>query len=252
MTLRLLRTGVARGAFNMGLDEAVLGSVAEGRQPPTLRFYGWNPPTVSLGYFQGLDDEVDREACRAAGVDVVRRITGGGAVFHDDELTYSVVIPERHPLARADIMESYRFLCSGLVDGLARLGLRAEFAPLNDILVDGRKVSGNAQTRRRGCILQHGTVLLGVDPERMFGLLKVPSEKLKGKLIQDIKDRVRGLDQLLGRLVGFDEAADALAAGFAAALGVELSLAEPTADELAEAERHAEERYANEAWTSKR
>jgi len=95
-------------------------------------------------------------------------------------------------------------------------------------------------------------VLLGVDPERMFGLLKVPSEKLKGKLIQDIKDRVRGLDQLLGRLVGFDEAADALAAGFAAALGVELSLAEPTADELAEAERHAEERYANEAWTSKR
>ena len=101
MTLRLLRTGVARGAFNMGLDEAVLGSVSEGRQPPTLRFYGWNPPTVSLGYFQGLDDEVDREACRAAGVDVVRRITGGGAVFHDDELTYSVVIPERHPLARA-------------------------------------------------------------------------------------------------------------------------------------------------------
>ncbi|HRW25793.1 MAG TPA: lipoate--protein ligase family protein, partial [Spirochaetia bacterium] len=85
-----------------------------------------------------------------------------------------------------------------------------------------------------------------------FSLLKVPSEKLKGKLIQDIKDRVRGLDQLLGRRVGLDEAADAFASGFAAALGVELSPAEPSPDELAEAERHAEERYANEAWTAKR
>ncbi len=252
MTFRLLETGVHPGAFNMGLDEAILASVAEGREPPTLRLYGWNPPTVTLGYFQGLDEEVDREACARMGVDIVRRVTGGGAVFHDAELTYSVVLPETHPLARPNILDSYRILCAGVVEGLARFGLSAEFAPINDVLVDGRKISGNAQTRKRGCILQHGTILLDVDVDRMFALLKVPSEKMKGKLIEDVKQRVTSLRSKLGRTVGLPEAAAAFAAGFSRALGVELEAARPSPEELADADRIAREKYGTEEWTAKR
>jgi len=252
MTFRLLETGVQPGAFNMGLDEAVLNAVAEGRQPPTLRLYGWNPPAVTLGYFQGLEDEVDREACSRMGVDIVRRVTGGGAVFHDAELTYSIILPESHPLARPGILDSYRVLCAGVVEGLARFGLAAEFAPINDVLVQGQKVSGNAQTRKRGCILQHGTILLDVDVDRMFALLKVPSEKMKGKLIEDVKQRVTSLRHKLGRSVGLSEAAAAFAAGFSKALGVELESALPSPEELEEGGRIGREKYGTEAWTGKR
>ncbi|HBE46121.1 MAG TPA: lipoate--protein ligase family protein, partial [Spirochaetaceae bacterium] len=146
---RLLETGFHTAAFNMGLDEALLGSVAEGKSLPTLRFYGWKPPAVSIGYFQGLHEEVDVDACRAAGVDVVRRITGGGAVFHHYEVTYSIVVPLSHQLARPNILDSYRLLLGGIIDGLALLGIEAEFAPINDIVTGGKKISGNAQTRKR-------------------------------------------------------------------------------------------------------
>ena len=252
MTFRLLETGVHPGSFNMGLDEAILAAVAEGREPPTLRFYGWNPPTVTLGYFQGLDEELDREACARMGVDIVRRITGGGAVFHDAELTYSIVLPESHSLARPGILDSYRILCAGVVEGLARFGVPAEFTPINDVLVGGQKISGNAQTRKRGCILQHGTILLDVDVDRMFALLKVPSEKMKGKLIEDVKQRVTSLRRILGRIVGLDEAASAFAAGFSEALNIRLEAARASPRELEDADRIAREKYKTEEWTAKR
>jgi len=249
---RLLETGKSPGAFNMGLDEAILNSVAEGRQPPTLRMYGWNPPTVTLGYFQGLEDEVDREACSRAGVDIVRRVTGGGAVFHEAELTYSIVLPESHPLARSSILDSYRALCAGIEEGLALYGLKGEFVPLNDVLVGGKKISGNAQTRKRGCILQHGTILLDVDVERMFSLLRVSSEKLKGKLIKDVKERVTSLRSQLGRSVELTEAAEVFSKGFATALNVELRKTEPSPSEREEGGRIACEKYSTEAWIGKR
>ncbi|HSV56534.1 MAG TPA: biotin/lipoate A/B protein ligase family protein [Magnetospirillaceae bacterium] len=252
MTFRLLETGRNPGAFNMGLDEAILVAVAEGRQPPTLRLYGWDPPAVTLGYFQGLEDEVDREACARLGADVVRRVTGGGAVFHDAELTYSLALPEGHPLARPGILDSYRVLCAGVVAGLAAFGLLGEFVPLNDVLVGGRKVSGNAQTRKRGCILQHGTILLDVDVERMFSLLRVPSEKVKGRLIEDVKQRVTSLRHQLGRPVDLGEAVSAFAKGFRSALGVDLKPGAPSQEELDDGRRIASEKYGTEEWTAKR
>ncbi len=252
MTFRFLDTGTAPAAFNMGLDESILHAVAEGRQEPTLRLYGWSPPAVTLGYFQGLEDEVDRVACERTGVDVTRRVTGGGAVFHDQELTYSIVLPESHPLFDPDIRAFYRVLCSGIVRGLEFLGLEAEFAPLNDVLVGGRKVSGNAQTRRGGCVLQHGTILLDVDVDWMFSLLRVPSEKLKGKLIQDVKERVAGLRSLLGRSVPYPEAVEVFTRGFAAALDLDLKKAEPSPGEVEEGARIAREKYASEDWIARR
>ena len=249
---RLLETGPGRAFHNMGLDEAILGSVAARLSPPTLRLYGWNPEAISLGYFQGIHDEVDVEACARAGVDLVRRITGGGAVFHAAEVTYSIVIPEGHPLAPGSILESYRLICAGIVEGMKRLGVEPEFAPINDINCRGRKLSGNAQTRKLGCLLQHGTILLEVDVDRMFSLLKVPKEKSAGRLISEAKARVTSLSEILGRKIGYDECSTALAGGFAEALGIEFESDTPSAGEEAEAERLAQSKFSQPAWVFRR
>jgi lipoate-protein ligase A len=236
----------------MALDEALLETVADGAAP-VLRFYGWSPPAVSIGYFQGLEEEVDRGACARRGVDVVRRISGGGAVFHDAEITYSLIIPLDHPLAGTSIMGSYGRLCSGVTAGLGLLGIDAVFAPINDIIAAGKKVSGNAQTRRQGCVLQHGTVLLDIDPELMFELLKVPREKIKGKLIRDIKSRVTGLRTLLGRDIPFSEAREVLARGFRGALSLTYSgLSRPSPSEEARAAALVREKFASDVWLRRR
>ncbi|GHU65300.1 octanoyltransferase LipM [Spirochaetia bacterium] len=251
---RLLQTGCHNAYYNMGLDEALLESVSQGSSPPVLRLYGWKPPAVSLGYFQGFEEEVDAEVCAGLGVDIVRRISGGGAVFHDKEITYSLIMPQDHPLAGNSIMDSYEKLCSGIVAGLLLLGIEAVFAPINDILASERKVSGNAQTRRQGCVLQHGTILLDTDVDRMFSLLKVPQEKMKGKLIQDIKARVTGLYTLLGREISFDEGAEALAQGFKKSLGLDYVSMEdaPTTAEEERALSLAEEKFASPQWLHRR
>jgi lipoate-protein ligase A len=250
--IRLLETGFADAYFNMGLDEAILESVSRGDSPPTLRFYGWKPKAISLGYFQGARQELDIKACAAKGVDIVRRITGGGAVFHDSELTYSIAIPESHPLARASILDSYGWICSGLVRGFDILGLKAQFSPINDIVWDGKKISGNAQTRRLSCILQHGTVLLDVDVDEMFSLLLVPKEKAAGKMIADVKERVSSLSKALGRKADFQEVQIAMGQGFGQALDLEFLREEPSAAEVERALHLAKEKFSSESWIYKR
>ena len=252
MKLRFIDSGAAPGALNMGMDEAVLNSVSTGEAPPTLRLYRWSPPCVTVGYFQGLEAEVDLEACRRSGVDAVRRLTGGGAVFHDAEITYSLVLPLAHELAPDDILESYRLICMGLIRGLAILGVESAFEPINDIAAGGKKLSGNAQTRRHGCLLQHGTVLLDLDPERMFSLLKVPAEKLKGRLIEEVQARVTSLRALLGREVSYEEAASALRRGFAEAWGAELVQGAFSEAEAVQARLLAAERFSRPEWNGRR
>lgn len=250
---RVLKTRLAPAAWNMGLDEAILHEVAAGTVLPTLRIYGWQPPAISIGYFQGLEEEVDREACRRAGVDIVRRITGGGAVFHHHEVTYSIVLPLDHPLARPNIVDSYRLLCGGIVAGLAKLGIEASFAPINDILAGGKKISGNAQTRRQHCILQHGTILLDVDVDLMFSLLKVPQEKARGKLIEDIKSRVTSVRHCIGaERAAFETVAQAMVQGFAESLDLALHEAAPAEAELLMAGRLAAEKFASPEWNERR
>jgi lipoate---protein ligase len=240
------------GAMNMGIDEAVMGSVSRGESPPTLRLYTWSPPCVTVGYFQSLEAEVDLAACRAAGVDAVRRLTGGGAVFHHKEITYSVILPLGHELACEDVLESYRRICSGLIAGLAYLGVEASFEPINDIGFKGKKLSGNAQTRRESVLLQHGTILLALEPERMFSLLKVPAEKLKGKLAEEMRERVTCLETILGREVPPLEAARALARGFAEAWGAELEEGGLSLKEEEEAKGLASGRFSRPEWNLKR
>ncbi len=248
---RFLESAYNDAFFNMGLDEAVLDSVAYGARP-TLRLYAWEPKAVSIGYFQGLKDEVDEAACKAIGVDVVRRLTGGGAVYHADELTYSIIVPEKHPLAGKSILESYKNLSAGLIKGLEELGINAFFAPLNDICWQDKKISGNAQTRRKGCILQHGTLLLSVNAEEMFSLLKVPNEKLKDKVIESVKARVGSVSDILGRGISYKEAALAAETGFRAVLGSLGKKEEATGLELENAKKSAVNRFQNTEWTKRR
>jgi len=195
---RLLPFWKHRAAVNMAIEEAVAEGVAFDGAPPTIRFYSWEPSAVSIGRYQKVWDEVDLEACARLGVDVVRRRTGGGAVFHDQagEITYSVIAPE--DLMGCDIKGSYRMVCGWVISALESLGISAEFAPINDVVVDGRKISGCAQTRHNGVFLQHGTVLYDLDARAMFSLLRVDPLKMADKNIASVEDRVTSVRELTG------------------------------------------------------
>jgi len=249
---RLLQTGYKTAAMNMALDESVLRHVASGESPPTFRLYGWKPPAVSIGYFQSLAEEVDLDVCKELGVDVVRRITGGGAVFHDDEVTYSAVLPEDWESIPDSIPGSYQFICEGILQGLAKLGVEASFQGLNDIAAQGKKISGNAQTRRKGVVLQHGTILISVDLEKMFTLLKVPSEKTRKKMIESAKERVTSINDVLRNPVSFREVVSALTSGFEESLDLRFDWSSLSGRELSQAEKIAKEKYGAEHWNRMR
>jgi len=247
----LLPLRVDDAFMNMAIDEALLKLNAEGKSPNTIRFWRWLPSTISIGCFQSVEREVDLEVAKRYGVDVVRRITGGGAVFHDHggELTYSVVCKQGD--VPDDIIESYRLICGGLVHGFERLGLRAEFKPVNDVLGNGKKISGSAQTRRWGSVLQHGTVLIAPDVRRMFELLRVTPEKISDKFIASVFERVTTVERELGRKPSFEEVREAMSKGFEKSLDVKLSEGELTSDELKLA-AELEPKYASDKWLRKR
>ncbi len=214
MQFRILKTGYQNAAFNMALDEVLIERIALKKSLPALRFYGWSPKAISIGYFQSLEEEVDVEKSKNLNVDIVRRLTGGGAVFHDDEVTYSIHVPMDLNILPIQILPSYKKICEAIIEGLKFFDIQAQFAPLNDIVVDGQKISGNAQTRKKGIIMQHGTILKSVNVDEMFKLLKVPNEKLKGKLIDDIKKRVSSIDNCVQKQISFEQIVEALKSGF--------------------------------------
>lgn len=229
--------------LNMAIDEAVSEAVGGGAEP-TIRFYGWAPSAVSIGYFQQIGVETDMRNCAEIGVDIVRRRTGGGAVFHDSqgEITYSVIAGE--DLFPRDILESYRLICGWITDSLLSLGIKSEFKPINDIVVGGKKISGNAQTRRGGVLLQHGTILHSVDAQKMFSVLRVPDEKIRDKMITSVRERVTSISQQ--RVVSWGEAYEALMDGFTR--GKDFTLGALTDDELRRARCLVDERYRTDAW----
>lgn len=237
--------------YSMAIDEAILKLNSEGRSPNTLRFWRWQPSAVSLGYFQSVDREVDLQAADKYGVAVVRRLSGGGAVFHDydGELTYSVVC-RQNDLPR-DIMESFKVICGGLIKGFERLGLKARFAPLNDVEVGGKKISGSAQTRKWGSVLQHGTILVDPSIRLMFELLKVSPTKISDKFIASVYERVTSLTRELKKRPSFDEVRDAMCAGFADSLGVRFEEDDLTAEEIKLAQE-LKAKYASSEWLNKR
>ena len=249
---RLLETENYTAAANMAIDRAVIVANSEGKVPPTVRFFSWKPPAISIGYFQSLEEEVDLDICKKLGVDYVRRITGGGAVFHDEELTYSIVIPESHSQIPKNIIESYGRICGALMKGLKHLGIESKYAPINDIITGGKKISGNAQTRKAKTVLQHGTILMDLDVDKMFSLLKVPNEKIKDKLIVDVKQRVTSVKQILGEDIRFNEAAEAMKIGFEEEFNVELVDGSPTEEEIELAKKFERECFSARDWNHRR
>ncbi len=243
---RLIKTIKTNGAMQMAIDEAILTHRIKNKVPNTLRFFTWNPKCLTIGYFQNLKKEVDIEKAKALGIDVVRRYTGGGAVFHDKELTYSLAISEKY--VPQDITESYKFICSGIIRGLNLMGVASDFKPVNDIVVGNKKISGNAQTRKEGVVLQHGTILLDIDVKKMFSLLKVPDEKIKDKMVKAVEERVTSLTKELGRDVSVDELRGLLIKGFEDAFRVRFEESELTNEEKMLAKKLCKEKYSKSEW----
>jgi len=249
---RLLKTEDNSAFTNMAIDRAVMVENGKDKAPPTVRFYTWKPPAISIGYFQSLKEEVDLEVCKNLGVEYVRRITGGGAVFHDKELTYSIVISESHPLVPKNILESYRRICGSIIRGLKHLWIESKYAPINDIIVNNKKISGSAQTRKSKTVLQHGTVLIDVDVDKMFKILKVPNEKIKDKLIADVKQRVTSIKHISGNNTSFNDVADAMKIGFEEEFGIELVNGDLTRKEIDLTKKFEKECFSTYEWNYRR
>lgn len=259
----------------MAIDEAVLIHVANKQVLPTIRFYAWERPTLSMGYFQRFTRDVDEAALQVRNFDVVRRMTGGRAVLHDRELTYSVIVPGDHEWAQVSVTESYRHLSYGLRDGFRNLGVEAEIVSLADekerdkyssvgsaacfdspswyeLVVGGKKIAGSAQVRAHGGLLQHGSLLLDLDIDDLFSVLKFGNERFKQRAREEFADRAVSVKQLTQRDVSFSEAAAAFAKGFQTGLALELVPAELLSEESEMARQLAKEKYQTEAWMKRR
>jgi lipoate-protein ligase A len=254
----------------MAADETMLMALAEGTVRPTLRFYGWNPPAVSIGYFQKLDEEIDRAACARLGIDVVRRLTGGRAVLHEAEVTYSLVVREDSSGIPSTVTGSYLFFSQAIVAGLDRLGISAQLqqpeistarnkgqssssacfdAPSHhEIIVSGRKVVGSAQVRHNGILLQHGSVSLTFRAERMTAIMKFDNEANREYLTQVLNVKAIGLSDILGKSLGFDEVVSALKDGFVEKCGFHLLLGGRSSLEMDRLEQLVKNKYCGEAW----
>ncbi len=265
---RRLLTPASDGPTNMAIDEAVLLAVAEGRSPPTLRFFAWSPPCLSLGYAQPAAD-ADAGRLRERGWDLVRRPTGGRAILHADELTYSIIAPMDEPRVRGGVVESYRQLSAGLLRGLEILGLAAqadaasgrpsrippalnpicfEVPSAYEITADGRKLIGSAQVRKQGVVLQHGTLPLAGDLGRICDALSYETEAARTAARPRVQRRAATMADVLGREVSWDEAARALGQGLAAVLNLTLEDGRLSEVEAETADRLRAEKYAAAAW----
>ncbi len=251
-TWRFLVTNGNNAYRNMAIDKAILMANSKGLVPPTVRFYYWEPSAITIGYFQSLEEEIDLDKCKSYGVDYVRRITGGGAVFHEHELTYSIVVSESHGEIPKNIMDSYGRICGAIIKGLKNFGIDSIYHPINDILSNGKKISGNAQTRKYKTVLQHGTIILDVDVEKMFSLLRVPNEKIKDKLISDVKQRVTSVKHILGRGVSFDEIVKDMKKGFEEEFNVDLVLGNLTDEEKSFSDEFEKNCFSLKEWNHKR
>lgn len=265
---RLLIDQPSGGAWNMAVDEVLLDGVASRAAPPTLRFYRWRPACLSLGYFQPFD-AVNPDGCRALGVEVVRRPTGGRAILHDRELTYSVALPASALGHDGGVLPSYYRLSLALQDGLRRLGVAATLAPesaassspehgpicfdrpsAHEILLDGRKLVGSAQVRRGGGLLQHGSILIEPRLQKMRACLRLAGESQDssaGGGFERIEDGVAGLAE--AGVSDPTQIADAIAGAFAERFGVALVEGRLGADELTAAQALAAAKYQSAGWT---
>lgn len=269
-TWLFIDSGYGSPAFNMAMDEVLLDWHSRGLIPPVLRFYGWKPAALSLGQFQKTVGRINIDAVKAKGFEIVRRPTGGLAVLHDNELTYSVIVSESHPKMPSSIIEAYRVLSQGILEGYRNLGIQADLAIPNkpigksgtavcfeeaswyELEIDGRKAAGSAQTRQKGVILQHGSIPMDIDTETLYDLFIFPNEKVKARAMKGFEQKAVSINQILGRSTSYEELNAAFKEGFIKGLEIELSNYEPNEQMLKEAETLMKTKYENAEYTFQR
>jgi lipoate-protein ligase A len=251
---RLLKLETYNAYMNMAIDEAILNARIKGIAPNTVRFYRWNPSAVSIGKFQKMENEVNLENCEKFGVDFVRRITGGGAVYHDaeGEITYSV-IASRQDLEAKDITDVYATVYAGIAEALKILGLKADFNEGNaktcpNLTVEERKISGSAQCHKAGVVLQHGTVLVDVDLEKMFTFLRVPWAKTCMEVVSIAKNKITSIKAELEKEISPTTVYNALTEGFRRKFKAQLVNGDLTSYEKEHAEKLCREKYSTAEW----
>jgi lipoate---protein ligase len=250
---RLLPLETNNAAMNMAIDEAILTSRIANQVPNTLRFYRWKPSAVSIGKNQNPQAEVYLNACKQLGVDVVRRISGGGTVYHDyeGEVTYSV-IAKTADLGSADITSVYAKIYEAVQAALELLSIKADFSSGDakncpNMTVKGKKISGSSQAITRGVVLQHGTVLRNVDLPKMFTLLKLKNASCS-QAADIAKRKITSVENELGKTVAPETVADELAKGFTSVLNLQLELGALTAYEAELAGRLCKDKYVSQEW----
>lgn len=265
-----INTGSKNPYYNMAMDEALLNFVSRGEIDPVIRFYTWNPATLSIGYFQRLQKEIDIDKVKEKRYGLVRRQTGGRGVLHDKELTYSVIVPESHPNMPSTVTGAYKIISQGLLEGFKNLGFETYFAiprskeerdklkqPRSsvcfdapswyELVVEGRKIAGSAQTRQKGVILQHGSILQDIDIDDLFDMFKFKNERLKAKMKENFVQKAVAINDISNQHITLNEMENAFEAGFKKGLNIDFKPLELTEKQLEEVQE-LEDKYRSEAW----
>lgn len=243
--LRVIDTDLASGPLTAAVDEVLLSSVIEGG-PPTLHLYRRSPPAVTLGYFLKAEEEADLDFCRAHGISVVRRTSGGGAIYTDEgHLVYGLAVRGVLPVAPARCFE---VVCGALADGLRGLGCDCRFSPANDILAGDRKFSGSAIVNKGEAKLVHGTVIVALDRDTMFKALRVPEERVRSKGLTSARDRVTSLREAVGTGVSMDEVKAIVRTALCRVLGTDAVDGALTDEEREWADHLVRTRYGTDGW----
>ena len=266
MTLwRLLITPPTRGAWNMAADEAILEHIGHGVSLPTLRLYAWAPACLSLGHAQPFAD-VEPARLKERGWEVVRRATGGRAILHTDELTYSVIAPNDEPRVAGTVLESYNRLAQALLLAVKNLELTVELKEgkanengqnnpvcfevpsTYEITVDGKKLIGSAQARRKEGVLQHGSLPLTGDLSRICQALAFENESAREDASKRLLARAATVESALGRTVSWETAAQAFIRAFEAQLGLIFERGELSESESKRTQELVREKYTHRSW----
>ena len=267
-TWRLLITPPARGAWNMALDEAILEHIGRGESGPTLRLYAWTPACLSLGHAQPFAD-VDTARLRERGWEVVRRATGGRAILHTDEITYSVIAPHDEPRVAGTVLESYNRLAGALLTAVQELELPVEMKQgkadsysvpnpvcfevpsTYEITVNGKKLVGSAQARKKEGVLQHGSLPLTGDLSRICQVLVFANESARLDAARRLLERATTVESALGRQVSWEAAARAFIHAFEMQLGLNLIKGDLSESESKRTGELVKEKYDHHSWTER-
>lgn len=265
-TWMLLDSRSHDAATNMAIDEWLLKQHGAGNIKPTIRFYGWNRPSLTVGHFQNVKRTISLDGIEKHQCDFVRRLTGGSAVLHDDELTYSIIVRESHPKIPKSVNEAYYILAKGLLEGYKQLGIDADFAipekerlrersavcfeiPASyEMIVDGKKISGNAQTRKDGVLLQHGSIPMSFNSEMLFDLFNFSNDSIRKRQRDSFIKKATSINEVLGKKHTYDQLKKAFIIGFKSKLHIDLKQLTLSTKDWKEINSLANNKYRTDEW----